>query len=67
MNTATTTFSKTSERPAAPSHRLDLMLYIATLEGGGAERVFVRLANHYAAEGRNVALLVNRPDGRSPS
>ncbi|MBV7410317.1 glycosyltransferase [Maritimibacter sp. DP1N21-5] len=43
--------------------RLDLMLYVATLEGGGAERVFVRLANHYAAEGRRVALLVNRPDG----
>lgn len=42
---------------------LDILLYVPTLEGGGAERVFVRLANHYANEGRNVALLVNRADG----
>lgn len=46
-----------------PTQPLDLILYVATLEGGGAERVFVRLANHYAAEGRRVALLVNRPEG----
>lgn len=62
MNTETITNTST-HGPAAQAHRLDLLLYIATLEGGGAERVFVRLANHYAAQGRNVALLVNRPDG----
>ncbi|PRY26826.1 glycosyltransferase involved in cell wall biosynthesis [Aliiruegeria haliotis] len=41
----------------------DLLLYVPTLDGGGAERVFVRLANHYAAQGRSIALAVNRPDG----
>lgn len=48
---------------ATHDRSLDIMLYVATLEGGGAERVFVRLANHYAARGHNVALLVNRSDG----
>lgn len=41
----------------------DLLLYVPTLEGGGAERVFVRLANHYAAQGRRIALIVNRRAG----
>ncbi|PTV96554.1 glycosyltransferase involved in cell wall biosynthesis [Rhodobacter aestuarii] len=38
-------------------------LYVATLSGGGAERVYLRLANHYAQTGRVVRLVVNRAEG----
>lgn len=41
----------------------DIWLYVATLSGGGAERVFVRLANHYAERGLRVRLVVNHAAG----
>lgn len=40
-----------------------LWFYIASLAGGGAERVFVRLANHFVAHGQPVRLVVNRAEG----
>lgn len=41
----------------------DIWLYVATLSGGGAERVFVRLANYYAEQGLRVRLVVNHAAG----
>lgn len=38
-------------------------LYLPTLDGGGAERVFVRLANHYADAGLKTRLVVNSASG----
>jgi glycosyltransferase involved in cell wall biosynthesis len=55
--------SVSSENSAVKRAAQPLWLYVATLSGGGAERVFVRLANHYVAEGRVVRLVVNHGDG----
>ncbi len=41
----------------------DLLLYTHSFDGGGAERVMVQLANHWAAQGAQVALVVNLADG----
>ncbi|WP_417273496.1 glycosyltransferase [Celeribacter halophilus] len=41
----------------------DVMLYVPTFSGGGAERVFVRIANFYVAEGYSVSFVVNRAGG----
>lgn len=38
-------------------------LYIHSFAGGGAERVFVRLANHFAAQGIGTRLVVNSASG----
>lgn len=45
--------------------RLDskVFIYIPSFAGGGAERVFIRLANHLAKMGRGVALIVNNENG----
>lgn len=47
-------------------HRLlseKVCFYIPSFSGGGAERVFVRLANYFAAKGDEVDLVVNNDDG----
>lgn len=41
----------------------DLRLVIATLAGGGSERVCVALANHWAQEARRVEILLVRREG----
>jgi GalNAc-alpha-(1->4)-GalNAc-alpha-(1->3)-diNAcBac-PP-undecaprenol alpha-1,4-N-acetyl-D-galactosaminyltransferase len=46
--------------------RVNLALLTTTLEGGGAARVMVHMANHWAAAGRQVTLL-SFEDGTRPS
>ncbi len=41
----------------------DIILVSQTLTGGGAERVALRLANHWAADGRRVSLVLIRAEG----
>lgn len=41
----------------------ELMLYMHSFAGGGAERVMVQLANHWAGTGRRVTLAVNLDQG----
>lgn len=38
-------------------------LYIPSFAGGGAERIFVRLANHFAGSGLRTRFIVNRRQG----
>lgn len=48
---------------AASSRRPDICLLIPSLVGGGAERVCVLLANHWAAQGQVVWLIALRGEG----
>jgi glycosyltransferase involved in cell wall biosynthesis len=48
---------------ARPEARTDLLLYVHSFSGGGAERVTVQLANHWRACGLRVELAVNVADG----
>ena len=41
----------------------DVLFYLPTFSGGGAERVFTRLANIYVKENLKVTMLVNRAGG----
>lgn len=42
---------------------LDVLLYTHSFAGGGAERVIVQLANHWAGRGFRTALVVNLDEG----
>lgn len=46
-----------------PGGACDLLLYTHSFDGGGAERVMVQLANHWAEAGARVALVVNVATG----
>ena len=41
----------------------DVLIYVPTFDGGGAERVFVRLANFYTSQGTKVTFVVNKAGG----
>jgi glycosyltransferase involved in cell wall biosynthesis len=43
---------------AIPAHAPDIALFLPSLDGGGAERVFVQLANEFAALGLRVHLVL---------
>lgn len=47
-----------------PADTLPVYFYLPNFSGGGAERVYVRLANYLASQGRSVHMLVNQ--GRGP-
>lgn len=42
---------------------LDILLYTHSFAGGGAERVVVQLANHWASRGRRIGVAVNLGEG----
>jgi len=46
-----------------PAAATPVHIYLPSFAGGGAERVFVRLANHFVAAGRPVVIIVNRTTG----
>lgn len=41
----------------------DVLIYVPSFDGGGAERVFVRLANFYTSQGTKVTFVVNKAGG----
>lgn len=48
----------------APSAALEpLHLYVPSFEGGGAERVYIQLANHFAERGHETTFIVNSAIG----
>ncbi|MEL7132159.1 MAG: glycosyltransferase [Pseudomonadota bacterium] len=46
-----------------PAEKTGLHFYLPSFAGGGAERIFIRIANHLAAEGRPVCFIVNHDGG----
>lgn len=46
-----------------PAGEAGLYLYIPSFAGGGAERIFIRIANYLANEGHNVCFIVNHDGG----
>ena len=46
-----------------PAGDAGLYLYIPSFAGGGAERIFIRIANYLANEGHNVCFIVNHDGG----
>jgi len=42
---------------------IDIALYIHSFAGGGAERVMIQLANHWAGQGKSVVFIVNQDSG----
>lgn len=43
-----------------PKERMSIAMLIPSLGGGGAERVFVNLANYFSSEGHSVSLVTSR-------
>ena len=46
-----------------PDLQAGIYFYVPSFAGGGAERIFIRVASHLAEEGRSVCFIVNHDGG----